>query len=137
MARQKAAYRRAGLTFKAGEVWPGDFAGAIRRERIRQKLEERRATLKNRCADTVAAQAEMSPAFSPVGEKLHWEGIEAAFERENAETLAQLESMEQVAVTTLRTAEAAEAVAKESLQGRLMLKLEKDEPLVAEIMGDG
>ncbi|MCC6001895.1 MAG: hypothetical protein JJU19_13695 [Pararhodobacter sp.] len=142
VAQQKAIERRAGLTFKAGEVSPGDFAGAIRRERIRQKLEamtleERRAALKNPCKDTVAALAEMPPSFSPVGQKLHMEVIEAAFEKENAETLAQLDFMEQAAQTTLRAAQAAEAVARESLQDRLMLKQEQVESLVAEIMGEG
>lgn len=137
--RARAADRRSGLELTAAKVSAGDYAGALRRERIRAKLEAmdaaaQREVLRDPHADVVAALAEMPLPFSPVAPQLHVETLERAFEKEHAETLAQLEAMDRAAEVTLRAAEGAELLAKESLADNLLLKPQEVDAVVTEIM---
>lgn len=140
--RERAASRREGLRLSAADIAPGDFAGAIRRERIRQKLEAmdakgQREALKVADRDVVAALAEMPLGFSPVPEALHLKVLEDAFERENADVLRLVAAMEEAAETALRAADAARAVAREALGDRLMLDAKEVEPFAADLEATG
>ena len=137
--QERVADRRAGLELSAAKVSAGDNAGALRRERIRRKLEAmdakaQRQILANPHDEVVAALAEMPLEFSPVAAELHVGTLERAFEKEHAETLARLDAMEKAAEVTLRAAEGAELLAKESLADHLLLKPQEVDQFAAELM---
>ncbi|MCC5977026.1 MAG: hypothetical protein JJU21_03090 [Salinarimonas sp.] len=139
-AIERAAERRAGLELSAAKISSSDYAGALRRERIRTKLEamdpkSQREALAHLHPDVVAALAEMPLQFSPVSPDIYMTTLERAFEKEHGETLAELEAIEQAAEVTLQAAKGGEVIAKESLADNLMLAPQEVDAVASEIMG--